>query len=145
MNPRSKARQFAIQALYQSILTGHEAAEIDKQFVAEHDMDKTDVHYFQEVLHQVVDHKLSLADLMRDYLSRSFDSVDPVEQAILLLGCYEMQYRPDIPYKVIINEAIELGKTFGAEDGHKFINGILDRVAANIREDEVNARRKKKK
>jgi len=143
VNPRSKARQFAIQALYQWILTGHDVAEIDKQFIAEHDMDKTDVHYFQEVLHQVVDHKLSLADLMRDYLSRSFDSVDPVEQAILLLGCYELQYRPDIPYKVVINEAVELGKTFGAEDGHKFINGILDRVAGNTRQDEVAARRKK--
>ena len=142
MNPRSKARQFAVQALYQWILTGHEAAQIDTQFVAEHDMEKTDVHYFQEVLHKVIDHKPSLTDLMRDYLSRAFDSVDPVEQAILLLACYELQYRSDIPYKVIINEAIELGKTFGAEDGHKFINGILDRVAGNIRADEVTARKK---
>lgn len=142
MNPRSKARQFAVQALYQWILTGHDAVQIDTQFVADHDMEKTDVHYFQEVLHQVIAHKLSLADLMRDYLSRAFDSVDPVEQAILLLACYELQYRPDIPYKVIINEAIELGKTFGAEDGHKFINGILDRVAGNIRADEVTARKK---
>jgi len=142
VNPRSKARQFAVQALYQWILTGHEAAQIDTQFVAEHDMEKTDVHYFQEVLHKVIDHKPSLTDLMRDYLSRAFDSVDPVEQAILLLACYELQYRSDIPYKVIINEAIELGKTFGAEDGHKFINGILDRVAGNIRADEVTARKK---
>jgi len=142
VNPRSKARQFAVQALYQWILTGHEAAQIDTQFVAEHDMEKTDVHYFQEVLHKVIDHKPSLTDLMRDYLSRAFDSVDPVEQAILLLACYELQYRSDIPYKFIINEAIELGKTFGAEDGHKFINGILDRVAGNIRADEVTARKK---
>ena len=142
MNPRSKARQFAIQALYQSILTGHDAALIDTQFVAEHDMEKTDIHYFQEVLHQVIDHKPSLTDLMRDFLSRAFDSVDPVEQAILLLACYELQYRPDIPYKVIINEAVELGKTFGAEDGHKFINGILDRVAGKVRVDEITARKK---
>jgi len=142
VNPRSKARQFAIQALYQSILTGHDAALIDTQFVAEHDMEKTDIHYFQEVLHQVIDHKPSLTDLMRDFLSRAFDSVDPVEQAILLLACYELQYRPDIPYKVIINEAVELGKTFGAEDGHKFINGILDRVAGKVRVDEITARKK---
>lgn len=143
MNPRSKAREYAIQALYQWILTGHDAVQIDAQFVNEHDMEKTDIHYFQEVLHQVIDHKPSLTDLTRDYLTRAFDSVDPVEQAILLLGCYELQYRPDIPYKVIINEAVELGKTFGAEDGHKFINGILDRVAASVRADEVAARKKK--
>jgi len=106
-------------------------------------MSDTDVDYFKELLHEVVLHHLSLKDLMVDFLSRSFDSVDPVEQAILLLSSYELQYKLDIPYRVIINEGVELGKTFGAEDGHKFINGILDRVASRVRPDEVASRSKK--
>ncbi|MFK5892382.1 MAG: transcription antitermination factor NusB [Pseudomonadota bacterium] len=143
MNRKSKAREFAVQALYQWILTEHESKDIDKQFVTDHDMSKADVAYFQELLHQVVLHHLSLKDLMVDYLSRSFDSVDPVEQAILLLSCYELQYKPEIPYRVIINEGVELGKTFGAEDGHKFVNGILDRVASTIRKEEIKERSKR--
>ena len=143
MNRKSKAREFAVQALYQWTLTEHESDDIDKQFISDHDMSKTDVAYFQELLHEVVSHHLSLKDLMVDFLSRSFDSVDPVEQAILLLSCYELQYKPEIPYRVIINEGVELGKTFGAEDGHKFINGILDRVASVLRPEEIEARSKK--
>lgn len=143
MNPKSKSRQFAVQALYQWILTDYEAANIESHFVAEHDMSHADEDYFRELLNQVILHHLSLKDLMFCCLNRSFDSVDPVEQAILLMGCYELQYRKDIPYRVIINEAVELGKTFGAEDGHKFINGILDKVAQNIRAEEISARSKK--
>ena len=143
MNKKSKAREFAVQALYEWVLTGHDAASIDHHFVSEHDMSNTDVPYFQELLHEVVLHHLSLKDLMVDFLSRSFDSVDPVEQAILMLSCYELQYKLDIPYRVIINEGIELGKTFGAEDGHKFINGILDSVAKHIRAEEIKMRSKK--
>ncbi len=137
MNRKSKAREFAVQAIYQWILTEYDSHYIDKQFISDHDMSKTNVAYFQELLHEVVLHHLSLKDLMVDYLSRSFDNVDPVEQAILLLSCYELQYKPETPYRVIINEGIELAKTFGAEDGHKFINGILDRVASAVRPEEV--------
>jgi transcription antitermination protein NusB len=143
MNQKSKAREFAVQALYQWTLTEHGSNDIEHQFISDHDMTGADVDYFKELLSEVVLHHLSLKDLMVDFLSRSFDSVDPVEQAILLLSSYEMQYKPDIPYRVIINEGVELGKTFGAEDGHKFINGILDRVASRVRPEEVAARRKK--
>ncbi len=142
MNKKSKAREFAVQGLYQWILTGHDQMDIENQFVSDHDMKKTDVKYFKELLQQVILHHLSLKDLMVNYLSRSFDSVDPVEQAILLLSCYELQYKPDIPYRVIINEGVELGKTFGAEEGHKFINGILDRVASQLRQEEIEMRNK---
>ena len=143
MNQKSKAREFAVQALYQWTLTEHRSNDIEHQFVSDHDMSGTDVAYFKELLHEVVLHHLSLKDLMVDFLSRSFDSIDPVEQAILLLSCYEMQYKLETPYRVIINEGVELGKTFGAEDGHKFINGILDRVASRVRAEEVAARSKK--
>ncbi|MFK5986363.1 MAG: transcription antitermination factor NusB [Pseudomonadota bacterium] len=141
MNKKSKAREFAVQALYQWIMTGDDAIDIEIQFVNDHDMSKTDVNYFKELLQKVILHHRSLKDLMVNYLSRSFDSVDPVEQAILLLSCYEMQYKPELPYRVIINEGIELGKTFGAEDGHKFINGIMDSVASSLREEEISLRR----
>lgn len=143
MNRKSKSREFAVQALYQWLLTEHESNDIEQQFISDHDMSNTDVAYFQELLREAVLHHLSLKDLMVDFLSRSFDSVDPVEQAILLLSCYELQYKPEIPYRVIINEGVELGKTFGAEEGHKFINGILDRVASAVRSEEVKVRSKK--
>ena len=80
---------------------------------------------------------------MIDELDRPFDQIDPVEQAILLLSCYELQSKPDIPYRVAINEGVELAKTFGAEDGYKFINGILDKVALKLRAEEIAARNKK--
>lgn len=143
MNKKSKAREFAVQALYEWVLTGHDVASIEQHFTSEHDMSKTDIPYFQELIHEVVLHHLSLKDLMVDFLSRSFDSIDPVEQAILMLSCYELQYKLDIPYRVVINEGIELAKTFGAEDGHKFINGILDSVANHIRAEEIKIRSKK--
>lgn len=106
-------------------------------------MGDADVNYFQDILHFVAAHKMSLSDHMKPILSRSFAEVDPVEQAILLIGVYELEQRPDIPYRVVINESVENAKVFGAEDGHKFINGILDKVSVKLREVEVNAPRTK--
>ncbi len=141
MNPRSKAREYTVQAIYQWIMTQHSADEIEQQFIVSHDMDNVDFPYFQDVLHGSVVHQPSLADVVIDFLSRPFSQIDPVEQAILLLACYELQYKKEVPYRVIINEAIELSKTFGAEDGHRFINGILDKVAEKIRAEEVKKRK----
>ncbi|MBF0264041.1 MAG: transcription antitermination factor NusB [Gammaproteobacteria bacterium] len=143
MNPRSKAREFTVQAVYQWLMTEHEAKDIEEQFIVEHDMQLADFPYFQELLHEVVLHKLSLVDLMFDHLDRPFDQIDPVEQAILLLSCYELQSKPDVPYRVAINEGVELAKTFGAEDGYKFINGILDKIAMKLRADEIAAKKKR--
>ena len=106
-------------------------------------MEDADVSYLQEILHFVASHKMSLIDHMTPVLSRPFTEVDPVEQAILLIGCFELEQRLDIPYRVVINESVESAKVFGAEDGHKFINGILDKVAVRLREVEVNAPRSK--
>jgi len=145
MNPRTKARQSLVQASYQWLLTEQPAAEIMDQFICDRDMENTDVPYFQELLPEILVHKPSLVDLMTPFLSRPFAQVDPVEQAVLLVSTYELQYRMDVPYKVVINEGVELAKTFGAEEGHKFINGILDKVALSVRETEVKAKQKKRK
>ena len=143
MKNRSKSRQFAVQALYSWILTGQNISDIEVHFINEHDMEDADVSYFQEILHFVATHKMSLSDHLLPVLSRSFADVDPVEQAILLIGTYELEQRLDVPYRVVINESVESAKIFGAEDGHKFINGILDKVAVKLREVEVNSPRTK--
>lgn len=144
MKNRSKSRQFSVQALYSWLLTEQNVSEIEVHFISEHDMGDADVNYFQEILHFVTAHKMALIDHMEPFLSRTFAEVDPVEQAILLVGVFELDQRPDIPYRVSINEAVECAKIFGAEDGHKFINGIMDKVAGKLRAVEVKAPRKKK-
>ena len=144
MKNRSKSRQFAVQALYSWLLTEQSISDVEVHFISDHDMGDADVSYFQEIIHFVSSHKMALIDHMDPFLSRSFKSVDPVEQAILLMGTFELEQRKDIPYRVSINEAVECGKIFGAEDGHKFINGIMDKVAGKLREAEMNAPRKKK-
>ena len=140
MKNRSKSRKFAVQAIYSWLLTGNNISDIEVHFISEHDMEDADVSYFQEILHFVAAHKMALVDHMEPFLSRSFAAVDPVEQAVLLVGVFELEQRRDIPYRVSINESVECAKIFGAEDGHKFINGIMDK----LREAEVNAPRKKK-
>jgi len=141
---RTKSRQFAVQALYSWLLTEQNVSDVEVHFISEHDMEDADVSYFQEILHYVTAHKMALVDQMESFLSRSFTSVDPVEQAILLIGVFELQQRPDIPYRVAINESVECAKVFGAEDGHKFINGIMDKVADKLRQPEIKAPHHKK-
>ncbi len=144
MKNRSKSRQFAVQALYSWLLTQQNVSDIEVHFVSEHDMEDADMDYFHDILHFVTAHKMALVDHMDTHLARPFAEVDPVEQAILLIGTYELEERLDVPYRVVINEAVESAKVFGAEDGHKFINGILDKVAAKLRTAEVKAPRSKK-
>ncbi len=144
MKNRSKSRQFAVQAIYSWLLTEQNVSDIEVHFISEHDMEDADISYFQEILYFVSAHKMALIDHMEAYLSRSFASVDPVEQAILLMSVFEMEQRKDVPYRVVINESVECAKVFGAEDGHKFINGIMDKVAVKLRQPEVDAPRKKK-
>ncbi len=140
---RSKARSRAVQAIYQWQMTGQEIAEICDQFVADHPMDGVDIDYFRELACGVVRHHHALDDEITPYLDRNLQLVDPVERAILRLGTYELLHRPDIPYRVIINEAVELAKSFGGEAGHKYVNGVLDKVALKLRNGEVAAGRKK--
>lgn len=142
---RSNARKAAVQAIYQWLLTGQAASDIETHFINDHDMEGIDEEYFHELIRAIPLHLHELEDHFIPLLDRSIDSIDPVERAILRIGVYELEFRLDIPYKVVINEAVNLAKTFGAEDGHKYINGVMDKVAAKIREQEINAKSSTKK
>lgn len=130
---RSFARQRVLQALYQWQMTGQNIATIEEQFLTQEDMRRADVPYFQQLLQGVPPAVTALDDLFSGLLDRHIKQLDPVELAILRIGCYELRYCPDIPWRVAINESVELAKKFGAEQSHKYINGILDRVAHNLK------------
>lgn len=134
---RSKARRCAMQALYQWQMAGQDVADIEKQFLAEHDLAGADLAYFSDLLHGVPRHGGDLDEHFRALLDRSVDSLDPVELAVLRIGVYELLQHPEIPYRVIINEAVELAKTFGADQSHRYINGVLDKVARELRGTEI--------
>lgn len=134
-----------MQAIYQWLLTGQTASDIETHFINDHDMEGIDEEYFHELIRAIPLHLHELEDHFIPLLDRSVDSIDPVERAILRIGTYELEFRLDIPYKVVINEAVNLARTFGAEDGHKYINGVMDKVAAKIREQEINAKSSTKK
>ncbi|WP_220718616.1 transcription antitermination factor NusB [Agarivorans litoreus] len=125
---RRKARQFATQAIYQWQVTKDSVANIEHQFLTEQDMSKADVPYFSTLLTGVVANCDKLDQAMSSSLSRKLEELDIVEHAILLIGVYELLMVSDVPPKVVINEAIELAKSFAAEDSHKFVNGVLDKV-----------------
>jgi N utilization substance protein B len=140
---RTQARRNAVQALYQWQLTGQDTADIESQFMSQHDMSDVDVDYFKELIRQVPLRLHELDDHVTPYLDRSMDEVDPVERAILRMSAYELEFRLDVPYKAIINESVELAKTFGAEHGHKYVNGVVDKVAKKLRKMEIDAKKKK--
>ncbi len=142
---RSLARSCAVQALYTWQLTANDVSDIDNDYRSEHDMDGVEIKYFQELLHQVILHRGELDDHLSPLLDRTVKEVDPVELAILRLGAYELEFRTDVPYRVVINESVELAKTFGAEHGHKFVNGILDGVAKKLRATEIASKQKRRK
>jgi N utilization substance protein B len=130
---RSQARRHAVQAIYQWQMTGQDVAEIVSQFLDEQQPADFDVTYFQDLLRGVPAHLEELDELLKPALDRAIESVDPVERAVLRLGAYELCHKSEIPYRVVINEAVELAKIFGAEEGHKYINGVLDKLAKRLR------------
>jgi transcription antitermination protein NusB len=139
---RSKARHYAMQALYQWHMNQSPLHLIEAEFRTDNDMSKVDVNYLHELIHQVPHH---LAQIETDFLPMvndlSLDEIDPISLAILRLSVYELRFRLDVPYKVVINEALNLAKRFGATDSHKFVNGVLDKVAPRLRALEVKAER----
>ncbi len=130
---RRWSRRLAIQAIYQWQMTGQDVDEIDGQFQNKADLSKADSEYFHALLHGVVAYVEELDGALAQHTNWHMDQVDPVERAVLRCACYELAHRPDVPYKVVINEAVELAKKFGAEQGHKFVNGVLDKVAPRLR------------
>ncbi len=136
-NARSKARRSAVQALYQWQMAGENIAEIHDQFLVEREMAKVDLEYFKELLHGVAGQLEVLDQQIKPFLDRDINSVDPVERAILRMGTFELMFRPDVPYRVVINEALESAKMFGADQGHKYVNGVLDKVAQQTRQPEI--------
>jgi len=139
---RRKARKLALQALYQWQISENEPADIESQFVEDNNTNKVDMIYFAELVHGVPRLVAELDALISPQLSRSLDGVDPVEKAILRIATFELKHRLDIPYKVVINEAVELTKLFGATDGHKFVNGVVDKLALSLREIETKHQKK---
>ena len=118
-------------------MTGQDLNEIKNQFLLEEDPKKFEVEYFDELLRGVPTNLQKLDEQLTPCLDRSIESVDPVERAILRLGAFELIHRLDVPYKVVINEAVELAKVFGAEQGHRYVNGVLDKLARATRQAEM--------
>ena len=130
---RSRARELAVQALYQEQISAHEIDELLRQFRERPDYQRVDQAYFEENLRKVCENRADLEKTIAAFVDRPQEQLDPVERAILLQGVHELEARPDIPFRVVINEAVNLAKMFGALDGHKYINAVLDRAAAKIR------------
>ena len=138
---RSRSRSLAIQALYQWQLAGQDVAAIINHFMLEQDGKKFDGDYFSELVRGVPARIDVLDAALAPCVDRALESVDPVERAILRVGAYELIEHPEIPYRVVINEAVELAKVFGAEQGHRYVNGVLDKAARALRPLETAARR----
>jgi len=130
---RRKARGLAVQAIYSWQLSQNLVTDIEQQMLLDNDVAKVDVEYFQELLRGVVTHYKELDVVLMPYTERPFDEVDQIEKAILRLTAFELKYRVDVPYKVAMNEGIELAKRFGADDSHRFVNGVLDKALKDLR------------
>ncbi|MDT0595783.1 transcription antitermination factor NusB [Glaciecola petra] len=133
---RKQARVLALQALYGWLMSGNDIKQIELSMVTTNDMKKVDMEYFQAILAGVSNDVVSLDKKYKPYLGRLPEELDPIEKSIMRLATYELLERFDTPFKVIINEAIELAKSFGAEESHKFINGALDKAVKTLRKDE---------
>ena len=140
-NARSRARELAVQAIYQWQMAGQDIIDIQKQFTEEYNLRKVDKKYFRELLHGVPSKIDELDSHTFALLDRPIEEVDPIERAIIRLGTYELEFRPDVPVRVIINEAIELAKKFGAEQSHKYVNSIMDGVAKKLRKAELTRKK----
>ncbi|MGA7779786.1 MAG: transcription antitermination factor NusB [Paraburkholderia sp.] len=139
---RRRSRELATQGLYQWLLSGSPGGEIDAQLRGAQGFDKADHEHLNAVLHGVIRDSESLSADIAPCLDRPIEQLSPVERAVLLVAAYELKNHLDIPYRVVINEAVELAKTFGGADGYKYVNGVLDKLSAKLRVDETQAARK---
>lgn len=137
---RRLARELALQGLYQWCVAGGTLEAIETQLRETKEFPRTDEKYFSGLLQGVLANAAGLEKHIQPYLDRPFKELSPVEIAILLLGTHELESHPEIPYRAVINEAVELAKSYGGTDGHRYVNGVLDKLAAKLRAAEVNAR-----
>ena len=144
-SPRRRAREFALQGLYQWRLSGNDEAAIEAHLREAEEFNKVDRAFFTGLLRGVLIQESELQAQLQAFLDRPFGELSPVEASVLLAGAYELVNYPETPYRVIINEAIELTKGFGGTDGHKYVNGVLDKLAAKLRPVEVEAKRAARK
>ncbi|MBD8635986.1 transcription antitermination factor NusB [Stenotrophomonas sp. 169] len=133
---RSRARRRAVQAIYAWQISGGNGQSLVAQFAHEQAREVADLAYFEALVHGVLDNRRDLDEALSLFLDRSVEEVDAIERAVLRLSAYELRFRADIPYRVVINEAIESAKRFGSEHGHTFVNGVLDRAAIEWRKTE---------
>lgn len=136
---RHKARHYAMQALYQWHMAAAPVSQIEAEFRADYDFSHVDLEYFQALLHGVPASVTELEAAFEPLLDRKLDDLGPVERSLLRMGTWELLHRIDVPWKVVINEAVSLAKKFGATDSHKYINGVLDKVARQLRKAETEA------
>lgn len=141
-SPRRRAREFALQGLYQWLLSGDSVRNVEAHVAELEHFDKCDRAHFDALLHGVIEQAAALDAALARHVDRKTTQLSPVEHAALLIGAYELQHCMDIPYRVAINEAVELAKSFGGTDGHKYVNGVLDRCAADLRPAEARAARR---
>lgn len=133
MNSRKRARRLALQALYAWWVSKNDIRDVEKYFMNQHADEDFDKEYFSAVILDISEKYPDIDDFMNPYLNIPLKELDFLEYNLLRLAVYELQYRPDIPYKVVINEALDLAKTFGAQDSYKFVNGVLDKVSKVVR------------
>ncbi len=137
-SPRTLSRRVALQALYQWDMNNAPMHDITKQFNEQGRLKGAEVDLYNDIVHAVTHNTEDLDALYSEYLDRKVALIDPVEKNILRIGAFELKHSLSVPYKAVINEAVELAKSFGAEDSHKYINGILDKVAKSVRSTEMN-------
>jgi N utilization substance protein B len=139
---RRRSREVALQGLYEWLVSGAAASVIDAHMREQEDFDKADRAHFDALLHGCIAEAVALDAVLAKFVDRKTTELSPVEHAVLMIGAYELKHCIDIPYKVAINEAVELAKSFGGTDGHKYVNGVLDKTASDLRPVEVQAAQK---
>jgi transcription antitermination protein NusB len=138
---RRRSREIALQGLYEWLVSGSDAAVIDAHMREQDGFDKCDSAHFDALLHGCIDEAAAIDAVLAQHVDRKTTELSPIEHGVLMIGVYEFMHCLDIPYKVAINEAVELAKSFGGTDGHKYVNGVLDQAAAQLRQVEVEAMR----
>jgi len=137
---RRRARELALQGIYEWLVGGQDLAAVEGHLMESEGFERADRPHLRELLHGVIDGAESLRAQFSGYIDRRPEQLSPVEHGILLIGTYELQQRPEIPYRVVINEAVELAKSYGGTEGFKYVNGVLDKVAARLRPHEASGR-----